>query len=240
VLFRSQVLYWAAAKAFQCQPNQIKRQGELFYSPNEESLEFDEVTNLARQMGLSLYVQGKWQMPIFTWNFDTGTGVPYHCYTFGAQVAEVEVNLESGKTRMLGVWAAHDGGRIIFPQGASGQMYGGIAMGIGYALTEHFSYYQGYPQALNFHDYHIPRANDVPPIDCNFIQYDHEDGPFGALNLAEPMMISTAPAIANAIFQATGKRWRTFPLTPQVILKGSDNPNVDTSNACKKGLGIPA
>ena len=98
-------------------------------------------------------------------------------------------------------------------------------MGIGYALTEHFSYYQGYPQALNFHDYHIPRANDVPPIDCNFIQCDHVDGPFGALNLAEPMMISTAPAIANAIFQATGKRWRTFPLTPQVILKGSDNPD---------------
>ncbi|MFZ1042790.1 MAG: xanthine dehydrogenase family protein molybdopterin-binding subunit [Anaerolineales bacterium] len=235
----NQVLYWAAAKAFHCQPNQINRQGELFYSPNEESLKFDEVISLARQMGLSLYVQGKWQMPIFTWNFDTGTGVPYHCYTFGAQVAEVEVNFESGTTRMLGVWAAHDGGRIIFPQGASGQMYGGVAMGIGYALTEHFSYYQGYPQALNFHDYHIPRANDVPPIDCNFIQCDHVDGPFGALNLAEPMMISTAPAIANAIFQATGKRWRTFPLTPQVILKGSDNPDLDTSNACKKGLGIP-
>jgi CO/xanthine dehydrogenase Mo-binding subunit len=234
----NQVLYWAAAKALQCEPDQINRQGELFYSPNEESLNFDEVTGLAREMGLSLYVQGKWQMPIFTWDFDTGTGVPYHCYTSGAQVAEVEVNLESGKTRVLGVWAAHDGGRIIFPQGAFGQMYGGVAMGIGYALTEHFSYHQGYPQALNFHDYHIPVASDLPPIDGNFIQYDYEDGPFGALNLAEPMMISTAPAIANAIFQATGKRWRTFPLTSQVILSGSDNPDRDTSNACKKGLGI--
>jgi CO/xanthine dehydrogenase Mo-binding subunit len=234
----NQVLRWAAAKTLRCQPNQIIRQGELFISPNEESLSFDEVTKEARQMGLSLYVQGKWQMPIFTWDFENGTGVPYHCYTFGAQVAEVETNLESGKTQVLGVWAAHDGGRIIFPQGALGQMYGGVAMGIGYALTEHISYHQGYPQALNFHDYHIPNARDIPPIDGNFIQCDHPDGPFGALNLAEPMMIATAPAIANAIFQATGKRWRTFPLTPQVILNGSDNPDQDTSGACKKGLGL--
>ncbi len=236
----NQVLNWAAAKAFQVQPNQIHRQGELFISPGEESMSFDEVTEKARQMGLSLYVQGKWQMPIFTWDFDSGTGVPYHCYTFGAQVAEVETDLDSGKTRMLGVWAAHDGGRIIFPQGALGQMYGGVAMGIGYTLTEHISYHQGYPQALNFHDYHIPNAKDIPPIDGNFIQVDHPDGPFGALNLAEPMLISTAPAIANAIFQATGKRYRTFPLTPRVILTGSDHPDQDTSAACRQGLGLEA
>jgi CO/xanthine dehydrogenase Mo-binding subunit len=234
----NQVLRWAAAKAMRCQPNQIDRQGEVFISPNEEALDFDEVTRLARQLGLSLYVQGKWQMPIFTWDFETGTGVPYHCYTFGAQIAEVETNLESGKTQVLGVWAAHDGGRIVFPQGALGQMYGGVAMGIGYALTEHMSYHQGYPQALNFHDYHIPSARDIPPIDGNFIQYDHPDGPYGALNLAEPMLISTAPAIANAIFQATGKRWRTIPLTPQVILNGSDHPDQDTSIACQIGLGL--
>ncbi|HUH99097.1 MAG TPA: xanthine dehydrogenase family protein molybdopterin-binding subunit [Anaerolineales bacterium] len=236
----NQVLYWAAARTLKCQPNQITRHGELFYAPDEESLTFTEVTSLARQMGLSLYVQGKWQMPIFTWDFERGTGVPYHCYTFGAQVAEVEVNLESGTTKVLGVWAAHDGGRIVFPGGAFGQMYGGVAMGIGYALTEHISYHEGYPQALNLHDYHIPRATDIPPIDGNFIQYDYEDGPFGALNLAEPMMISTAPAIANAVFQATGKRWRTFPLTAQVILSGRDDPARDTAAACRKGLGLLA
>ena len=179
-------------------------------------------------------------MPIFTWDFDKGTGVPYHCYTFGAQVAEVEVNLENGTTKVLEYGPPTMEAEFVFPEGAFGQMYGGIAMGIGYALTEHISYHEGYPQALNLHDYHIPRAKDIPPIDGHFIQYDYEDGPFGALNLAEPMMISTAPAIANAIFQAIGKRGRTFPLTPQVILTGSDNPNADTSEACKKGLGISA
>jgi CO/xanthine dehydrogenase Mo-binding subunit len=79
---------------------------------------------------------------------------------------------------------------------------------------------------------------EMPFMDGQFLQYDHPDGPFGALNLAEPMMISTAPAIANAVFQATGKRWNKFPLTPKVILSGSDDPEVDTSMACRVGLGL--
>ena len=236
----NQILIWAAAKAWQCESTQVYRVGELFIGPNEEELTFDEVAQHAREMGFSLYAQGKWEMPPFKWDFENGIGVPYHCYTFGAQVAEVEINLATGETKVLGVWAAHDGGRIIFPQGALGQMYGGIAMGIGYALTENVSYHNGYPQALNFNSYHIPSSLDVPPMDGHFIQYDHPDGPFGALNLAEPMMIPTAPAIANAIFQATGKRWRTFPLTPKVILTGSDNPAKNTSLECRQGLGLMA
>jgi len=243
----NQLLRWAAANALHCQPVQVRRlvapeggphQDELFIGPNEEPLTFDQIVQHAREMGLSLYVQGKWQMPPFAWDFTNGTGVPYHCYTFGAQVAEVETNLANGATRVLGVWAAHDGGRIIYPQGALGQMYGGIAMGIGYALTEHTSYHNGLPQTLNFHDYHIPTALDIPPIDGTFVQIDHPDGPYGALNLAEPMMIAIAPAIANAVFHATGKRPRIFPLTPTCLLTGSDNPAVDTAAACRQGLGL--
>ncbi len=234
----NQVLKWAAANALDCQPEQVFRHAELFIGPSEEQMTFDEVARHARQMGLSLYARGKWQMPTLEWNFETGKGVPYHCYTFGAQVVEVETNLANGVTRVLGVWAAHDGGRILFPQGAFGQLYGGIAMGIGYALTEHISFHNGYPQTLDLHDYHIPTAREIPPIDGHFIETDYPEGPYGARNLAEPTMISTAPAIANAIFQATGKRWRTFPLTPRVILTGSDSPEVDTSAACRQGLGL--
>lgn len=234
----NQVLYWAAAKALECQPDQIQRVGETFISPNEEQLSFDEVAEKAREMGLSLYVQGKWQMPIFHWDFDNGTGVPYHCYTFGAQVAEVETDLSTGVTRVIGFWSAHDSGRIIYPQGALGQLYGGVAMGIGYALTENLSFHNGYPQILSFSDYNMPTARDLPQIDGHFIQHDYKDGPFGALNLAEPMMIATAPAIANAVFQATGKRWRKFPLTPKVILEGSDDPDRVTAQDCRVGLGL--
>ncbi|HEY3345206.1 MAG TPA: xanthine dehydrogenase family protein molybdopterin-binding subunit [Anaerolineaceae bacterium] len=234
----NQVLRWAAANALHCQPAQIHRDGELFIGASEEPLTFDEVARHAREMGLSLYVQGKWQMPIISWDFDHGKGVPYVCYTFGAQVIEVETSLSSGQTRVLGVWAAHDGGRIIFPTGALGQMYGGVVMGIGYALTEGLSYANGYPQKLNFHDYRLPTARDLPPIDCNFVECDYPDGPYGAHNLAEPMMLSVAPAIANALFQATGKRWRTFPLNPRMLLTGEDAPVMDVSAACRRGLGL--
>ena len=234
----SQILRWAASDALHCAPAQIQRDGELFVGVSEEPMKFEQVVEHARQMGLALYAQGKWQVPTITWDFERGTGVPYHCYTFGAQVAEIEISLSTGVTRMLGVWSAHDGGRIIFPEGAYGQLYGGIAMGIGYALTEGMSYYRGYPQNLNFRDYQIPTARVIPQMDGTFIQCDHPDGPYGALNLAEPMMIATAPAIANAIFQATGKRWRRFPLSPKLILTGEDAPAQDTSAACQRGLGL--
>ncbi len=234
----NQLLVWSAANALHCQPEQIQRQKELFISPSEDTLSFDEVVHHAREMGLTLSVHGKWEIPALIWDFEKGTGTPYHCYTFGAQIAELECDLSTGQTRLLGFWASHDGGRIIFKQGALGQMYGGIAMGIGYALTENMSYHKGYPQALGFNDYHIPTAKEIPPIDASFIQYDHSDGPYGALNLAEPMMIATAPAIANALFQATGKRYRCVPLTPNVILTGSDQPQKDTADDCRRGLGL--
>lgn len=232
-----QILMLAATHALHCQPSQIHRQGERFIGPDEEPLSFEQVVRQARSLGLSLYVQGKWEMPPFTWDFKQGTGVPYHCYTFGAQIAQVATNVSTGETRVLGVWAAHAGGRIIFPAGALGQMYGGIAMGIGYALTEHLAYHQGLPQATGFHDYHIPSALDVPPMDGTFVEMDHPDGPYGALNLAEPVMLATGPAIANAIFNASGKRPRVFPLTPKTLLTGSDHPGMDTSAICRLGLG---
>ena len=233
-----QILNWAAADALGCKPDQIQRDGELFISPSEEHLTFDEVVAHAGEMGLSLYAQGKWEMPKFHWDFDSGTGVPYHCYTFGAQVAEVQVDTATGKVKVLGIWATHAGGRVLFPQGAYGQLYGGIAQGIGYALTEGFSFHNGYPQALDLGAYHIPTALEVPPMDGHFIEYDFADGPYGALNMAEPTMISTAPAIANAIFQATGKRWRKFPLTPAVILTGSDDPDRIGEAEIRKALGL--
>jgi CO/xanthine dehydrogenase Mo-binding subunit len=235
-----QILHWAAADALHCETEQIQREGELFISPAEEQLTFDEVVRHAHAMGLSLYAQGKWEMPKFHWDFETGTGIPYHCYTFGAQVAEIEIDLDSGKTRLLGIWATHAGGRVIFPQGAYGQLYGGIAQGIGYALTENVSFHNGYPQAISLSAYHVPTSLEVPPIDGHFIEYDFADGPFGALNMAEPTMISTAPAIANAIFQATGKRWRKFPLTPKVILTGSDDPDQVGQAECRQALGLIA
>jgi len=207
-----QQLTFAAADALRCTPEQLVRDGENFVGPDEEPLTFEAVTAHARAMGLPLSVEGLWEIRPIHWDFETGTGEPYFCYVFGALVAEVEVNTRSGKTAVTGLWAAHDAGRILYPAGALGQLYGGVVQGLGYALTEHFRYENAIPQTLELNTYRIPRAIDAPDIDAAYIQTTLREGPFGAKNLAEPVMVGAAPAIANAFFQATGKRVRAFPV----------------------------
>jgi CO/xanthine dehydrogenase Mo-binding subunit len=170
-------------------------------------------------MGMQLFVQGYWEIPRIHWDFDKGTGIPYFAYSYGAQVAELEVNRQTGDVSLLAIWACHDGGRVLFPNGAKGQMIGGIAQGIGYALTEGFTFEQGIPQKLNYDRYHIPRAIDVPEIDVHFLDAELEIGPYGAKNMAEPVMIATAPAIVNALYQATGVRIRKLPVDRGLLIQ---------------------
>ncbi|MFP4345374.1 MAG: xanthine dehydrogenase family protein molybdopterin-binding subunit [Anaerolineales bacterium] len=215
-----QLLRLAAADALQCEPEQLVRAGEQYIGPSEEPLTFEEVVDHAFELGLQLSTQGYWQIPEIHWDFEKGTGTPYFCYTFGAQVVEVEVDTRTGEVKATGIWAAHDAGKIIFPKGAQGQMLGGIAQGLGYGLTEGFDYEEGYPQQHNFDRYHIPSATDLPEMEVTYIETTLPEGPFGAKNLAEPVMLATAPALANAVFHATGVRVRDLPLRPEKILQG--------------------
>jgi CO/xanthine dehydrogenase Mo-binding subunit len=208
----AKLLDLAAADLLGCTPLQLVRDGEHYIGPQEEPVAFEAVVDHARELGLQLSAQGRWQIRPIEWDFDHGTGEPYFTYVFGAQVAEVEVNQRTGKTRVLKIWAAHDAGTILYPKGALGQMYGGIAQGLGYALMEDFRYKDGVPQTLSLARYRVPRAMDVPEIEGTYIQTYEADGPYGAKNLAEPVMIATAPAIANAYYQATGHRVHGFPL----------------------------
>jgi CO/xanthine dehydrogenase Mo-binding subunit len=160
-----QVLNFAAADLLQCEPAQIVRDGELFIGPDEEPVPFEKIVKHAREMNLTLYVEGKWEMPKFEWDFEKGEGTPYICYTFGAQIAEVETDLITGETKVIGIWAAHDSGTVIFKQGADGQMYGGIGQGLGYAMMEEMKYDQGFPTNINFRQYLIPTALDMPEMD---------------------------------------------------------------------------
>lgn len=204
----------AAADLLGCTPDRLMRQGEHYIGPDEEPVSFETVVDHAHAMGLQLSADGRWQVRPIEWDFDKGTGEPYFAYVFGAQVAEVVVNRTTGRTRVLKIWAAHDAGTILYPKGALGQMYGGIAQGLGYGLMEDFRFENGVPQALDFDRYRIPRATDVPDIEGTYIETSFPEGPYGAKNLAEPVMVGTAPAVANAFAQATGRRVRSFPLPP--------------------------
>jgi len=141
---------------------------------------------------------------------ENGQGIPYAVFGFGAHMAEVEVDTELGTVRVLKVTAAHDVGRAINPTLIEGQIEGGVAQGLGMALMEEFFPGKG----ENLHDYLIPSAGDIPPIESILIEDASSIGPFGAKGIGEQAVIPTAPAILNAIHDATGARVRKTPATP--------------------------
>jgi aldehyde oxidoreductase len=144
-----------------------------------------------------------------------GQGAPYAVYGYGAQVAEVEVDLALGTVKVRRITAAHDLGRIINPILAEGQIQGGIAQGLGMALME--EYLPG--RTENLHDYLIPTAGDMPEVHSILIEVPDPEGPMGAKGLGEHVLIPTAPAILNAIRHASGARVTRLPALPHRVLR---------------------
>jgi xanthine dehydrogenase molybdenum-binding subunit len=138
-------------------------------------------------------------------------------YAFATQVAEVEVDTQTGVVKVLGITAVHDVGRVINPMGAEGQVHGGVVMGLGYALTEELLVEQGRIVNPSFREYKLITAPEVPPIDIAFVETNDPEGPYGAKGMAESPLICTAPAVANAVRHALGIRCTTLPLTPERI-----------------------
>jgi CO/xanthine dehydrogenase Mo-binding subunit len=232
------LLIQAAANLFGCQVAAVLRHGENYIGPGEDSASFEQVVDHARQMGLSLTARGRWDAPENYWSFEEGQGKPYFAYHFGAQVAEVLVDTGTGKVEVTGFWAVHDTGTVIFPQGALGQLYGGITQGLGYALMERIDYDQGFIQSTNFDEYLIPTALDVPEIVGAFVEKPFPAGPYGAKNIGEPGMVPAAPAILNAIFHATGRRIRSLPASLERVVLGYDLRKEGSNLACKLGLNL--
>jgi xanthine dehydrogenase molybdenum-binding subunit len=139
-------------------------------------------------------------------------------YAYGTHGVEVEVDKETGQVKILKYVAAHDVGRAINPMLLEGQVYGGATMGIGYALTERLILKDGRVMNPNFLDYKMLTAKDVPNIEPLVIETNDQFGPFGAKGIGEPGLVPTAPAIANAIYDAVGVRIKDLPITPEKVL----------------------
>ena len=228
----------AAADLFCCQVAQIVRHAESFIGPGEEAASFEQIVDHAHAMGLALTARGRWDAPENYWSFEAGQGKPYFAYHFGAQVAEVLVDTGTGKVEVSGFWAVHNTGTVIFPQGALGQLFGGITQGLGYALMERVDYDHGFIQSTNFDEYLIPTALDVPEIVGAFVEKPFAAGPFGAKNIGEPGMVPAAPAILNAIANATGRRIRALPANLERVVLGHDLRKEGSNLACKLGLHV--
>jgi len=144
-------------------------------------------------------------------------------YPFAAHFAEVEVDPQTGEVSILRYVAAHDVGKAINPMAVEGQIEGGVVQGIGYALMEEVVFIEGRIQNPDFQDYYLPTALDIPPIESILIESNDPVGPYGAKGIGEPTLIPVAPAIANAIYHATGIRFRELPITAEKVFLALKN-----------------
>jgi xanthine dehydrogenase molybdenum-binding subunit len=148
-----------------------------------------------------------------------GTGGNMHfAYSFACQAAEVEVNSQTGEVRVLRVIAANDVGRAINPLGLQGQVEGGVVMGLGNALTEHFIVEEGRVVTDRLARYRIPSIVQSPQITSFIVEHQTADGPYGAKGVGEIVSIPTTPAITNAIYNAVGVRIDRLPVDQEKIM----------------------
>jgi xanthine dehydrogenase molybdenum-binding subunit len=156
--------------------------------------------------------------------------VPRYISPFGAQFAEVEVDTETGQVRVLKMVAASDVGRAIHPKSVEGQLEGGIHLGMGYALSEELRIDPETGECLNpnFMDYKMMRASDMPEIEIIIVEPVDPNSVYGVKGVGEMAAIPTAPAVRNAIFNATGAKVFSLPLTPERVLAALKEMEAET------------
>jgi CO/xanthine dehydrogenase Mo-binding subunit len=160
--------------------------------------------------------------PEIHWDDAHYRGDAYGAYGWGVYVAEVSVDTATGETRVEDFVAAQEVGRVINPVLAAGQIEGGVAQGIGFALYENVVWREGRMINNQMTNYIMPTAMDVPPIHVYFEELPYARGPAGAKGIGELPLDGTAPAIINAVENATGIVIRRVPLTPEVLLAALD------------------
>jgi xanthine dehydrogenase molybdenum-binding subunit len=149
------------------------------------------------------------------------TYTPTKSYSFAAHFVEVQVDTGTGQVEVLQVVPVHELGKVIHPVAAAGQIEGGIQQGIGHTLTEDYVIDPATGRSLNagFVDYKMPLSLDMPPIRTIMLETAPDPGgPFGAKGVGEDPIIAIGPAIANAVYAATGVRFRHYPITPEQVL----------------------
>ena len=157
---------------------------------------------------------------------EDGHASPWRSYVWGTQIVEIEVDTDSGEIQVLGVWAAHDVGRVINPRGVEGQIEGGVVMALGHALMEDYQQVNGLTSTPSFAKYILPTALDVPHVTSILIQDIDPNNPLGVKGIGEPAMVATAPAIINAIYDAIGVRITSLPATPERVLEALRNKHL--------------
>jgi CO/xanthine dehydrogenase Mo-binding subunit len=182
-----------------------------------KSLSFRELVNECRRQDVELREEAWHRATGIYWDKEKGQGSPWMSYSWAVHVAEVQVDLESGKVDVLSYVAAHDSGAVLIPTQFKSQIYGGVVQGLGYALMEELLIDKGKIKNPSFLDYYIPTAADIPTITPIIVEVPDTNGPFGAKGIGEPPIEPVAAAVASAVYDALGFPIREFPFTPERV-----------------------
>jgi CO/xanthine dehydrogenase Mo-binding subunit len=192
--------------------------GEIWAENTNHRISMGEAVHTAKGRGVVPVGSGTFGTDTTGLAPDDGAGRPWQAYVFGAQVAEVEVDTVTGEVQVLGIWAAHDVGRAVNPQGVEGQIEGGVVQALGQGLMEDYKLEQGHTTTHGFAKYILPTSLDVPRINSIIVEEPDPIGPLGVKGIGEPAMVPTIPAIMNAIYDAVGVRITALPATPERVL----------------------
>ncbi|MEX2099953.1 MAG: xanthine dehydrogenase family protein molybdopterin-binding subunit [Acidimicrobiia bacterium] len=183
----------------------------------DAGLSWADAVALCVQKQVGLAAHGWAVPPPTTFDLETGQGEAYVCYSWSANIVEVEVDTETGETCVVAVWSGHDVGRVVNPTTGEGQVEGGVVQGLGYALLEEHVMRDGRILNDQFSTYIIPTSLDTPEIHSILVEHAFPWGPYGVKGLGETPIIAVAPAVTAAIHHATGVRLRELPATPERV-----------------------
>ena len=189
-----------------------------------------EVVRAMSASGRPMQVLDKYDAPSApTIDPRTGQGKPFNDYTFGTQAVEVEVDGETGQTRVTRLVACYDIGQAINRQSAEGQIEGGAVQGLGHALLEAVALEDGIIRNPHLLDYKIPTTLDSPAVETILIESGNGLGPFGAKGIGEPAMTPTPAAVMNAVARAVGRPVTEFPITAERVLARLNDTGEETT-----------
>ncbi|MBM4312480.1 MAG: xanthine dehydrogenase family protein molybdopterin-binding subunit [Deltaproteobacteria bacterium] len=219
----------AAASITGVAPGSLRLDGGFFLSSEDPSrrVSVAQAVAAARGEGIPLTAEGVFDPEFIALNPVTGQGAPMATYAFATQAALVAVDTGSGEVEVLSIVACHDVGRAVNPDGVTGQIEGGISMGVGFSLTEEILLEEGRIRNAGFSQYFLPTSLDMPETVALIAEAPEATGPFGAKGVGEPALLPTAPAIVNAIHAAAGVRVKELPATAEKVwrlLQESERP----------------
>ncbi len=204
---------------FNIPTDEIKIEDGIFKNLNDEKITtYEDLAEILYDKRRLPKTEGHFNFPTSKTKIPGAFGLPHYIFSFSGAIALVEVNILTGKTNLIKAVNLIDGGRVINKIGFEGQSEGGIVMGMGYALMEDVIIKNGEFLVKNFSTYLIPTSMDSPyQIETIPIESFEELGPYGSKGIGETTMVPIAPAITNAIFNATGKRIKQTPATPERV-----------------------